>query len=110
VEEKKKQKLYEKLKNQYRLIIYNDSTFQSVWSMKLSRLKVFTFTSLMSALIVVLVILLIATTGLREYIPGYPKAEYRQTLVRNALLVDSLEMELAKRDEFFRGIKAIMSG
>ena len=110
MEEKKKQKLYEKLKNQYRLIIYNDSTFQSVWSMKLSRLKVFTFTSLMSALIVVLVILLIATTGLREYIPGYPKAEYRQTLVRNALLVDSLEMELAKRDEFFRGIKAIMSG
>lgn len=78
--------------------------------MKLSRLKVFTVTSLMSAVIVVLVILLIATTGLREYIPGYPKAEYRQMLVRNALLVDSLEMELQKRDQFFRGIQAIMAG
>ena len=55
--------------------------FQSVWSMKLTRLKVFTVTSLMSAVIVVLVILLIATTGLREYIPGYPKAEYRQMVV-----------------------------
>lgn len=78
--------------------------------MKLSRLKVFTLTSVLSAVIVILVILLIATTGLREYIPGYPKAEYRQMLVNNALKVDSLEQELAKRDQFFDGIKAIMAG
>ncbi len=106
----KKRKFYNKLKNKYRLIVYNDTTFQSVWSMKLSRLKVFTVTSFLSAIIVVLVILLIATTGLREYIPGYPKAEYRQILVHSALKVDSLEQELAKRDQFFKGIKAIMSG
>lgn len=105
-----KKKLYKKLSDRYRLIIYNDTTFQSVWSMKLSRLKVFTFTSLLSAIIVILVILLIATTGLREYIPGYPKAEYRQMLVLSALKVDSLELELQKRDNFFRGIKAIVSG
>ena len=78
--------------------------------MKLSRLKVFTVTSLLSATMVILVILLIATTSLREYIPGYPKADYRQMLVYNALKVDSLEIELAKRDEFFKGIKAIISG
>lgn len=105
-----KKKLYERLKNQYRLIVYNDTTFQSVWSMKLSRLKVFTVTSLLSAIIVVLVIILIATTGLREYIPGYPKAEYRQMLVHTALKVDSLEQELLKRDQFFKGIQSIMSG
>lgn len=110
MEEKKKRNFFDKLKDQYRLIIYNDSTFQSVWSMRLSRLKVFTVTSLTSAVLVVLVILLIATTGLREYIPGYPKAEYRQMLIHNALKVDSLEQELAKRDQFFEGIKAIVSG
>lgn len=110
MEEKKKKKFFEKIKDQYRLIIYNDTTFQSVWSMKLSRLKVFTVTSLMSAIIVILVILLIATTGLREYIPGYPKAEYRQILVHTALKVDSLENELKKRDDFFKGIKAIIAG
>ncbi len=105
-----KKKLFKKLSDRYRLIIYNDTTFQSVWSMKLTRLKVFTVTSLLSAIIVVLVILLIATTGLREYIPGYPKAEYRQVLVETALKVDSLENELQKRDEFFRGIQAILNG
>ena len=105
-----KEKFYSKLKNKYRLIVYNDTTFQSVWSMKLSRLRVFTITSLVSAVLVILVILLIATTGLREYIPGYPKAEYRQMLVRNALLVDSLQIELQKRDQFFKGIQSIMAG
>ena len=110
MEEKKKRKLFEKLKDQYRLIIINDTTFQSVWSMKLSRLKVFTATSLMSAIIVILVILLIATTALKEYIPGYPKAEYRQMLIYTALKVDSLENELMKRDQFFSGIKSIIEG
>ncbi len=104
-----KKKIIKKLSDRYRLIIYNDTTFQSVWSIKLTRLKVFTVTSLLSALIVILVILLIATTGLREYIPGYPKAEYRQMLVLTALKIDSLENELYKRDNFFKGIQAIMN-
>lgn len=107
---KKEKRFIKKIKDQYRLIIYNDTTFQSVWNMKLSRLKLFTITSLLSAIIVVLVILLIATTGLKEYIPGYPKAEYRQMVVRTALQVDSLEAELKKRDDFFKGIQAIVSG
>lgn len=105
-----KKKILKKLNDRYRLIIYNDTTFQSVWSMKLTRLKVFTVTSLLSAVIVVLVILLIATTGLREYIPGYPGAEYRQILVRNALIADSLEIELQRRDQYLGTIKTIISG
>lgn len=107
---KKREKFYKKLSDRYRLIVYNDSTFQSVWSMKLTRLKVFTVTSILSSFIVTLVILLIATTGLREYIPGYPKAEYRQMVLYTALKVDSLEIEIQKRDQFFRSIQTIVSG
>lgn len=105
-----KKRIIKKLSDRYRLIIYNDTTFQSVWSMKLSRLKVFTVTSLLSSIIVFLVILLIATTGIREYIPGYPKAEYRQMLIQNALKIDSLESELNRRDHFFKSIQAVVSG
>jgi len=78
--------------------------------MKLTRLKVFTVTSLLSAVIVVLVILLIATTGLKEYIPGYPTEEYRRLVLQTAIKVDSLENEIQKRDQFFEGIKTIISG
>jgi murein DD-endopeptidase MepM/ murein hydrolase activator NlpD len=105
-----RKRIVEKLKNRYRLIIYNDTTFQSVWTMKLSRIKVFTVVSLASAGIIVLVIFLIAGTQLREYIPGYPNEEYRQMLIRNALLVDSLEQEIQSRDRFFMTINAIMRG
>jgi murein DD-endopeptidase MepM/ murein hydrolase activator NlpD len=105
-----KKKIIKKLSDRYRLIIYNDTTFQSVWSVKLSRLKVFSVMSVLSAIIVILVILLIATTSLREYIPGYPRAEYRQMLVQTALRIDSLENELFMRDQFFKGIQAIVGG
>jgi murein DD-endopeptidase MepM/ murein hydrolase activator NlpD len=110
VAEKKKRILLDKLNDQYRLTIFNDSTFQSVWSIKLTRLKVFTIVSVASSIIVILVTFLIAATGLKEYIPGYPDAKQRQMMVDNALKVDSLEIELTKRDEFFKGIKAIISG
>jgi murein DD-endopeptidase MepM/ murein hydrolase activator NlpD len=110
VGEKNKRGFLDKLKDQYRLTVFNDSTFQSVWSMKLSRLKVLGAVSMASLIIIILVTLLIAATGLREYIPGYPDAKQRQLMVEIALKVDSLETELTKRDDFFKGIKAIISG
>lgn len=110
VGKKNKRGLIDKLKDHYRVTVFNDSTFQSVWSMKLSRLKVLGAVSMASLIIIILVTLLIAATGLREYIPGYPDAEQRQLMVETALKVDSLEVELNKRDDFFKGIKAIISG
>lgn len=98
------------LHNKYRLIIYNDTSFQTVWTIRLSPLRVFTFLSLFSAFMIFLVIFLVASTPLKEYIPGYPKAEYREMLLKNRLLVDSLEKELVVRDRFFSDIKSVISG
>ena len=106
----KKRGFISKLKDQYRLTIFNDSTFQSVWSIKLNRLKVLSGVAIVSSVIVMLVTFLIAATPLREYIPGYPNAEQRQMMVNNVLKIDSLEIELSKRDAFFEGIKAVVSG
>jgi murein DD-endopeptidase MepM/ murein hydrolase activator NlpD len=57
-----------------------------------------------------LVIFLIAYTSLKEYIPGYPKEEYREMLIRNNMLVDSLEKELTTRDKFFADMRSIIKG
>jgi murein DD-endopeptidase MepM/ murein hydrolase activator NlpD len=105
-----KERFLEKLRSKFRLIIYNDSTYQSIWSLKLTPLKVFTYVSLISAVMIFLVIFLIASTSLKEYIPGYPKAEYREMLLKNVILVDSLENELAVRDKFFSDMRSIISG
>jgi murein DD-endopeptidase MepM/ murein hydrolase activator NlpD len=98
------------IRDKYRLIIYNDTTYQSMLTIKLTPLKVFTFVSLFSAFMVFLVIFLVASTPLKEYIPGYPKAEYREMLLKNMLLVDSLKQELSVRDHFFQDIRSIASG
>jgi murein DD-endopeptidase MepM/ murein hydrolase activator NlpD len=105
-----KERFLEKLHSKFRLIIYNDSTYQSIWSLKLTPLKVFTYLSLISAVMIFLVIFLIASTSLKEYIPGYPKAEYREMLLKNVILVDSLENELAVRDKFFSDMRSIVQG
>ncbi|WP_234408646.1 hypothetical protein [Marinilabilia salmonicolor] len=80
----KGKRFFEKLKNKYKLAIFNEQTYQEVLVIRLSRLNVFTIVGASAILLIVLVILLIAFTGLREYIPGYPDANQRLMIVRNA--------------------------
>ncbi|WP_430971691.1 M23 family metallopeptidase [Sunxiuqinia rutila] len=110
VTKKRKKKLIEKLKNRYRLIIYNDSTYQTVWSMQLTRIKVFTLAGFGSLILILLTVVIIAYTPIREFIPGYPSAEVRQMIVHNATLVDSLEEQLQIRDNYFEKIRLLIEG
>jgi murein DD-endopeptidase MepM/ murein hydrolase activator NlpD len=109
-ETKEKQQLIKKLRNKYRLTIYNDRSFEEVLSFRLSRLNVFTVTGIFSILLIGLVILLIAFTQLREFIPGYPDGKMRKTILMNSLMVDSLQMELDKRDRFFQSVRNVIAG
>ena len=105
-----KYRIFQKLKNRYRLIIYNDSTYQTVWSLKLSRLRVLTVGGMLSVFLVIVTTVIIAYTPLREYIPGYPSQEERKMIIRSAILLDSLENQLALRDDYFQKIKAVIIG
>jgi len=73
-------------------------------------MKVLSLAVMVSAVIVICVTLLIAATPLKEYIPGFPDARYRQMLIRTALQVDSLENELRMRDQFFLSVKSVIEG
>lgn len=98
------------LKDHYRLIIYNDSTIQTVWSIKLTPIKVLTLGSLVAILLVLLTTVIIAYTPLRENIPGYPSAKVRQQIIHNYILVDSLESEIKSRDSYFDKFKTLFQG
>ncbi|WP_423129977.1 M23 family metallopeptidase [Gaoshiqia sp. Z1-71] len=108
--EKKKDKIFQKLKNRYRLIIYNDSTFQTVLSTKLNRMNVLVIVGLGGFFLVMLTVMLIAYTPIRELIPGYPSGDVRDLIVRNSVMVDSLEQQLAMRDSYFANIKLLIEG
>ena len=47
---------------------------------------------------------------MREYIPGYPTGKMRQMLIRNVLIVDSLELEIQRRDRYFKDFRAMLAG
>ncbi|HAH23644.1 MAG TPA: peptidase M23 [Prolixibacteraceae bacterium] len=98
------------LKDHYRLIIYNDSTIQTVWSIKLTPIKVATLGGLGAILLILLTTIIIAYTPLRENIPGYPSAKVRQQIILNYMLVDSLESEIKTRDAYFEKISVLFKG
>lgn len=107
---KKEAKLKNKLRNKYRLIIYNDNTFEEVWFMKLSRLNILAWGGSSLILFVVIMFLFIAYTPVREFIPGYPDGSMRKNIILNSLKVDSLEREIQLRDQYLHNLNAIIAG
>jgi len=105
-----RKKIFQMLKDHYRLIIYNDSTIQTVWSIKLTPIKVLTLGSLGAILLILITTSIIAYTPLRENIPGYPSTKTRQQIIRNYVLVDSLENEIKTRDAYFNKIGDLFKG
>lgn len=107
---KKKEKIIQRLKNRYRLIIYNDSTFQTVWSTKLTRINLFVIGGLGGLMLIFITVMIIAYTPARQLIPGYPSGDVRNMMVRNAILADSLEQQISLRDHYFERIRTIIQG
>lgn len=108
--EKEKKKILHKLKSKYRLSIYNDESFQEVWFMRLSRLNVISYVGGLAILLVIIVIVLIAFTPIREFIPGYPDGKTRRNIYVNALKVDSLEREISLWKNYYENMNQILRG
>ncbi len=107
----KKQGLAYKLRNKYRLIIYNDDTFEEIISYRLNRLNVFTLAGTTITLACAGLYLLIAYTPLKIYvIPDFPKAEERRAIIDNRHKVDSLEAQLRYYNQYLLNIQTILRG
>jgi len=106
----KKKRIVNKLRHKYRLSIYNDDTFEEVWFLRLSRLNVFSILGTSVLVFTIAIIVLIAFTPLREFIPGYPDGNMRRHIITNVYKLDSLEHELEIRDRYFKSINTIIRG
>jgi len=106
--EKPNKKRIEKLRDKYRLIIYNDNSFEEVFSYRLNRLNVVSLFGFVSITLAILVYFGIAYTPLKEYlIPDYPKLEEREKIIENELRTDSLEtlfLQYAQKQSVFSSI------
>jgi murein DD-endopeptidase MepM/ murein hydrolase activator NlpD len=102
--------IYNQLKKSYRLSVTERVTFIEVFSISVSKLKVYGAVILLVFSGFLLALLLLYFTPLKKTIPGYPTKKVREMIVRNTLAVDSLVLEIKKRDEFLAKIKAVISG
>jgi len=97
-------------RDKYRFSVINDTTFEEVWRIKLTRYNAFLLITFLVLFIIGATTSLIAFTNLREFIPGYPDVTMRRNILMNAIRLDSLERELLLRDRYFANLNSIISG
>jgi murein DD-endopeptidase MepM/ murein hydrolase activator NlpD len=106
----KKEKKRQNWRDKFRLSLTNDTTFEEVWRIKLTRYNAFLLISFLLFFIIGATVLLISFTNLREFIPGYPDVTMRRNILLSAIRLDSLERELDLRDKYFANLNSIISG
>jgi murein DD-endopeptidase MepM/ murein hydrolase activator NlpD len=106
----KKRGLLRKLMHKYRLVILNEESYEEVGFVRLSRLNIMAITGILTLLVIALVYIVIAYTPVRELIPGYPDAMISHHIRQNAMKLDSIQRELAIRDQYFLNINRIVNG
>lgn len=79
-----------KTRKRYRMVFINDNTLNTVWTLRLTRMRVWGLTALCVAAIAALVVCVVVWSPVSYLLPGYMRPDQRRTTVDNTLRVDSL--------------------
>lgn len=110
MEEKKKKKLAERLRQKYRLVILNDSSFEEKFSLRLSPGGLLILLSAVTIVMSFVVVIVVAFTPIREYIPGYGDFSNQKELIRLSVKADSLEYMMKAKNWYIQNINDVLSG
>ena len=103
-------RLDNKWRYKYRLVVLNEETFEEKVSFKLSRQNVFVVGTLSVVSLIALTTLLIAFTPLREYIPGYASTNLRRQATNLAEVTDSLTKVIEYNERYIARVRMVLSG
>ncbi len=109
-EHHKKTTFWQKYRSKYRLTIFNDTSFEEVFVIRLSRINILTILGISGMVFAVLIFVLIAYTPLREFIPGFPDGETHANIIRNVYRLDSIEHKAKVNEQYINNIKSIFEG
>ncbi len=104
------EKWYRKLRLKYRLVLFDETTFEERFSFRLTRLNVIGLVLGLGVVFFVMTYFLIAYTSLREYIPGYPDIQQKKELYRLSRRADSLLADAHKKNVYLANIKRLVEG
>ena len=100
----KKKSFWKRIRFKYKLSFINESTLDEVFSFRVSQLWFF------SAVCLFALSLIIITTPIRNYLPGYLDAEVRREIVQSAIKADSLDAALKLQQRYLSNVTAIITG
>ncbi len=98
------------MRNKYRLLVINETTFDERLSFRLSALNVISTLGLILFLISSLTVLIIIYTPLKEWIPGYPNDEIRKQSYHASTMADSLSVVVNQYRRYNQNLILILSG
>ena len=107
---KKRGKLKEKLLNKYRLVVLNEETYEEQLYFRLTRLNVMIISILVISIFVSGTVLLIASTPLKEFMPGYSSTEMKTQAAENAFKLDSLSNAYIQSIQYLNSIQSVLVG
>lgn len=107
---KEKSKFRDKLHKRYRIVIYNNETYEEKVHFKLSRMNFFSIIVFSGVLLIVLTAYIIAFTPLREYIPGYTDVTLNRRVYEMQHKTDSLELVYKQKEQYYNNLRRIMMG
>lgn len=105
---KMKKYIYSKWRHKYRLILYNDYTFDEVLSFRLSKWNVAVLVVLSFFMIVIFTTFIIAYTPLKEYIPGYPDDLALQKAKSNQTYIDYIKNKIHLQEQYLNNLKYLL--
>lgn len=104
------QNIFHHLRFQYRVSVLNENTLEESWHIRLSRLSVLIYGSSLVLITFILLTILIYTTPIRYYLPGYDEGGNRGGIISESMYVDSLENQIKLQEGYLRMVKAIING
>lgn len=101
---------FEKLKKKFRLSISNESTLESIFSLRVSRLDGILMTASVIIVLFFVFFILLRYTPMSSFLPKYMEPKFKERLLSDAYRVDSMAEVIDKQTNYISVIKDIVSG
>ena len=100
----------QKIRFKYRVSVLNENTLEEAWHVRLSRFSVFLYSSALFLLTFAFLTVLIFTTPIARYLPGYGESGNRTSIISEAMRADSLVQQIELQEGYTDIIKGIING
>lgn len=107
---KEKSEFWKKVHFKYRLSAINENTLEEVWKIKTSIFSGALLFLIIAFLLITITSIIIITTPIRYYLPGYLDVEIREKAVKSAIKIDSLQEAVRFHEAYVNNLRGVLSG